>query len=389
MTIATDFMQPVLQNQEYNQREATLPAELAQKAASTRYTTALADRVETETAGERAVAAAMKAASGVPAQMGGSGSVADQLRGMAKLYTDAGMPSKAAEFLGKASQAEAHEATARAAAFREAAAKVKLKGDQFKMASNLLSGVTDEKSWNEANRLFQEQTGSESPFKNMPYDKPIVDTLKNASMSAYQKEQMKLKEAEFKERLVDDADKRQHRAASTGIALERLRVTQQREKRLEKAGGKDIGAPGKAEVQAADKLLGDTGLEGDERDAAAFSIASEAKVLRRKNPGISADEALRQAAITAKTNGSITPGEKNLFSKNVPTKFAAPVSMPASGKKADLVEGQLYKQGDKVARWTKGGWELVKGTPAKAAAPSGGGGGGGSDGEDPDGEDDE
>jgi hypothetical protein len=177
------------------------------------------------------------------------------------------------------------------------------------------------------------------------------------------------------------------RATKDNIALERLRVTQQREQRMAKTGGKDIGAPGKAEVGAADKLLGDTGLEGDERDAAAFSIASEARVLRRKNPGISADEALRQAALSARQNGSIVPGQKNLWRKNVPAKFSPPQPLPSGGAEA-LVKGQVYADGKgNVAEWDGKGWTnkrkagaAGKASATKTSAPT--------DGEDPEGDDD-
>jgi hypothetical protein len=385
--IGQEFMAPILQDQTYRQNERTLPVELAQKAANTRYTTALADRVESETAAEKKVAAMMAQQAGMPPGAGGAGSISDLLLGQSDMWAKAGSPVKAAALAQQAAQARAHEATARAAQVREAAAKVKMQGDQFKRATELLSGVKDQESWQNANTLFEKETGQESPFKSIPYDPDTVKALQGAAMTAYQKAQVELRGKAVQATITNVASEIKSRAVRDGVALERLRVSQQREQRLSKAGGKDIGAPGKAEVSAADKLIGDTGLEGDERDAAAFSIASEAKMLRRKNSALSADEALRQAALTAKMNGSITPGQHNYLSPNVPAKFNAPVSLPTSGKKSDLVPGQLYKQGDKTARWTKDGWQLVGKSAPKAEAPSGGGGS--SDGEDPEGDDNE
>jgi len=387
--LGQEFMAPILQDQTYRQNEQDQPVELAQKAASTRYTTALADRVEMETAAEKRVAATLSQYGGMAPQGGGTGSISSQLLGMSSMYAQAGQPTKAAALAQQAAQAQAHEATARAAAVREAAAKVKMQGEQFKMAAELLGGVKDQESWQNANRLFEEQTGQESPFKNIPYDPKVVETLKDASMTAYQKQVLDLREKSVKATITNVASEIQSRAVRDNVALERLRVSQQREQRIAKAGGKDIGAPGKAEVSAADKLLGDTGLEGDDRDQAAFSIASEARVLRRKNPALSADEALRQAALNARTNGSITPGVKHLLSRNEPAKFNAPVSLPTSGKKSDLVIGQLYKQGDKTAKWTKDGWVMVGKSGAGAPPPPAPKGGGPTDGEDPDGEDDD
>lgn len=389
MSGATEFMAPILQDQTYRQNEATLPAELAQKAASTRYTAALADRVETESAGEKKVAAQLAQAAGVPAQAGGNGSISEQLSGMSSMYAKAGLPNKAAEYAEKASQAAAHEATARAAIVREAAAKTKLQGEQFKQASTLLSEVTDQASWEQANALFAQQTGQDSPFKAIPYDPKIVKMLQDVSMNAYQKQMVQLRATAVGAQVANIKSSIESRGVRDGVALERLRVTQQREGRLAKAGGKDIGAPGKPEVAAADKLIGDTGLEGDERDAAAFSIASDAKVLRRKNPGLSADEALRQAALTAKTNGSISPGAQHLLSRNEPAKFSPPQPLPAHGDPSKLVKGQRYADGKgNVATWDGKGWTAkgkVGGSPAAKAAPAAGP----DDGEDPEGDDNE
>lgn len=386
--VASEFMQPILQDQAYRQAEQLQPVEIAQKVASTRYTSALADRVEQGAAADKSVAAQMAQMAGAGPQQGGTGSVSERLNAMSEMYAKAGLPTKAAALAQQASQAAAHEATASAAAVRSAAQKVKLQGDQFKMASNLLANVSDAQGWANANALFEQQTGQESPFKAIPYDPKVVKMLQDASLSAYQKSQLALRGEAVKATVANVKSEIESRATRDGVALERLRVTQQREDRLAKNGGKDIGSPGKPEVAAASKLLGDTGLEGDELDAAAFSIASEAKVLRRKNPGISADEALRQAALTARTNGSITPGQHHILSRNDPAKFSAPVSLPASGKKADLVDGQLYKSPDgKTAVWDKkaGTWKAPAGKSTSVAPSTGGG----SDGEDPNGEDDE
>lgn len=361
MPIGTDFMAPVLQNQEYNQREATLPAELAQKAASTRYTAALADRVEQESAADKNVAAQMAQSFGVSAQAGGKGSASEQLSGLSEMYAKAGQPSKAALYAQQAAQAQAHEANVSANAFREAASKTKLQGEQFKMAQGLLGGVKDAETWQDANAMFEKQTGQPSPFKNIPYDPKVVKLLQDASTTAYQKQQLALREEAVRTAAANVKSEVESRSARDGVALERLRVSQQREQRLAKAGGKDIGAPSKVETTAADKLLGDSGLEGDERDAAAFSIASEARVIRRKNPGVSADEALRQAALTAKQNGSIVPGSPSKLpfglGKPEAAKFSPPQDLPKMGGAESLVKGQVYADGKgNVAEWDGKDW---------------------------------
>lgn len=387
MPIGTEFMAPVLQNQEYNQKEATLPAELAQKAASTRYTAALADRVETESAADKNVAAQMSQAFGVSPQAGGNGSASERLNSMSEMYAKAGQPSKAALYAQQAAQAQAHEATVSREQFQSAAAKAKLSGEQTKTAMTLLGGVHDADSWQQANALYEQQSGQPSPFKDLPYDPKVVKLLQDASTTSYQKQQLALRDESLKLQAANIKSEIGSRATRDSVALERLRVMQQRADRLAKTGGKDIGSPSKVETAAADKLLGDTGLEGDERDAAAFSIASEARVLRRKNPGISAGEALRQAALTAKSNGSILPEQKNLLSRNVPAKFSPPQALPKGGMES-LVKGQAYADGKgNVAEWDGKGWTNKRkaGTSAGKSAPAPVGA---SDGEDPEGDDD-
>ncbi len=93
--------------------------------------------------------------------------------------------------------------------------------------------------------------------------------------------------------------------------------------------------------------------------------------MRQKNPGISADEALRQSLLAAKQQGAFKPGVTVPWYKagtSTPASFKPPMALPASGKTEDLVTGQEYKKGNRSMVWNGKGWEA----PSKAAAPAGG-----------------
>lgn len=364
--LGASFMTPVLQNQQYAQSQQMAPAELAQKAAAARYTGAMADRLQMETEGEKRVAAALAA------QRAGQGSgeignapssISDLLHTYSNIYAAAGLPTKAAEFAEKASQASAHEATARAGLMRAKLQDFQLQKGQIEQVTKLLNGVHSAEDWKAANAAFGQQFGQRSPFADTEYDPELVKLLQAQSLSAYQQQVLDLKKTAVAIARADKESAMASRAVRDNIAAERLRVSQQREARLTKSGGKDTGAPGKVELEAARNLIGDT-LDGDAKDSAAFSIASEAKVLRRKNPGLSADDAMRQALLTAQQSGNFVPGEKSripFFGKDSPAKFVTPQDLPKSGKQADLVVGNHYRGPDgKVYEWTKAKqWKAV------------------------------
>jgi hypothetical protein len=305
----------------------------------------MADRLEMETAGDKKVAAMMAQAAGSGPQTGGAGSISERLLGLSDMYAKAGSPTKAAEYAQHAAQAQSHEATARAAEVRQKLQAFQLQDTQIGMVTKLLGGVQDEASWKDANNAYEKETGQRSPLADVPYDPKVVKLLQDSTETAYQRQQLAIRETALKATLADTASKISSRATRDNVAIERLRVSQQRDLREAKAGGKDVGAPGKAEVEAADRLLGDSGLKWNDRDSAAFSIAAEAKSLRRKNPGISADEAIRQAHLSAKQAGDIVPGEPSripFIGKPGASKFVTPQPLPESRDPKDLVAGNHY-----------------------------------------------
>lgn len=372
--LGTSFMAPLLADQQYQQNQKLMPVELAQKAASTRYTGALADHLETENAADKKVAAfmAQQAASGGGAP-GQPQSVSQRLLGLSDLYSQAGQPTKAAQYAQWASSAAAHESTASAAQVRQKFEEFQMNAGMIDKAVKLFGGVKDATSWDEMNAAVEKETGKPSPFANTPYDPKLVDLLKGQATTEFQKQELSLRRAANEARLADIKSAMSHRTTQDGISSERLRISQQRETRLAKGGGKDVGSPSKVEVEAAARLIGPD-LEGDEKDTAAFTVAANAKAIRVKNKGMSSDDALRQALLQAKQSGDFVPFVQNRWSKNTPGKFVVPQPIPP--KDSDKVVGQHYTDGKTVYEWTgdkKAPWKRVGAGKAQPTVSSGGG----------------
>lgn len=371
MDLGMAFMNPLTAIQQYGQREQAFPAELAGKQAQTRLATAEAERMEMQTAADRKAADLMnRALGGMQAPGEGqpaSQSISDQLYQQAQIWTMAGDPTKANQLLNMASQAKAREQQSRSQQVLAALRQADMGQKQLKSISSLLEGVKDQESWDSANRAYEQATGQPSPLANTPYDPELVSTLREGAMTEYQRQQLRARQSEIGLRAENLKDEMRHRGVMEGIAAENTRVRQQQAALRAKTGGKDIGEPAKAAVDQAYDLLADANLGGD-RQPAAYSIASDAKALQRRNPALSSDDAIRQVLAQRKSDGSLKPGAKGWLS-STPGKFSKALPLPA--KASDLVAGQSYtnpKTG-KAFVWTGKGWEQPVGTaPASGSS---------------------
>jgi hypothetical protein len=148
-----------------------------------------------------------------------------------------------------------------------------------------------------------------------------------------------------------------------------------------KVGGSDVGSPSNNEVKAASRILPD-GLSDTEAASAAFDIASQARALRKSNPGMSADDAMRQALAAKKddfvtTNNpgfieNLTGGYSKLGS-STSTKYAPAIPVPTS--KSKLVDGVRYRDSSgatavwnaKTGKFQKTGAAPTKSVPSRSA----------------------
>lgn len=258
---------------------------------------------------------------------------------------------------------------------------------QLGMAERLLGGVTDRASWESANRMFEQLTGSPSPFAQIPYDPATISQLRQETLTL--KDQLDL---HIKQQNADTRSAQAEGAASFREFRKRnmeqnTRIRQQQADRQAKAAGSraDVGAPTKGELDRAADMIGKTysNLPDSEVNDAAYAVASRARAIRKTNPGVDADEAFQRAL--AESSQEFTTLQENYkiggmelpFGSTTRTHFRAPASQGKTAaaplaqippNPADRKVGSYYSHGGKTYQWQKGGWKQVA-----AAAPAGGG----------------
>jgi hypothetical protein len=391
MDLGMSFLAPIAADQKMEladaqeaREKALAPAKLAHAIATTRMLNAESGAMEQKQEVDRKVAAALAVQAAGPgaAVTGADGKpapVSAQIMNMAKLLADAGDPIRALPLLAQASTAQSHEAQQTAAAQlatqRAAAAQMKV----GELLSNLAGGITDQESWDAANKAVKLQTGQDSPLAGLPYNPRIVEALQNAGMKIKDQIAVDLNERKLEsvQELRDDTVR--HRRVLESVAGARLRTYQAKAAADKKVGGKDVGSPTGPEIKAATNLLGDL-VDAKDMPTAAFDVAAQARSLRKANPGMSADDALRQAIDSKRQAGdfevTVTP-PKQLFNFDIPgtgstsKKYEVKaIPLPASKKAADLKPNQAYRNSSgQVMIWSGKGWLKPSG-PAGKAAPS-------------------
>lgn len=283
-------------------------------------------------------------------------SMADQLDALAEHAASAGLITKAQELSKNAALIRSRDARALAS---DATAK-KTGIDSVRLQSELIgrsfTGVEDQAAFDAANRFYAFNTGQPSPYEGMTYSPELVARIRDNALSV--KDQADIAERARRNRdrsAYEGARLKQHNAALNLRDAQRA-IAAARERRLAKAGGgKDISGPAANEIGQVKKFITKDfpGLEAADLNEAAYTIASDARVLRRQNRALSADEALRRAYIMAQQGGEFENvskgiagyGRKDVF-KGGGRSSAAPAQLPPDPAKA--VKGKFYINGTGV-----------------------------------------
>lgn len=300
--------------------------------------------------------------------------LASVLDRVAQTAAGAGMVEEAASLASKSALIRSRQART-----MDSAAAAKLKGVQTvrqnaQMMGSLMNDVVDQESWDRAHALYQFQTGRPSPYAGVPYSPDLAQQIHSSAMSAAEAARIE------EQRLARD-NLEAHRKARRGqidtqnnIRERRLQLERQREERLGKSGaGKSVTSPAAKEIEQAGRLIKKdypTLTPADSNDAA-YSIAAEARALRRANPALDASTAIQQAISKAVADGDFRVQPKTAAGIDIPgTKTAvylgrgksvnAPAKIP--GDKKDLVANRYYVNAQgQVAQWTGKGFKI---TPA-------------------------
>lgn len=385
MDLGMSFLAPIRQQQIIDQQEKLAPVELAQKAGQVRLQAAQTSEIEQKVEGEKRASALMAQAVGsglVPSD--GDATISEKLMRMASINVAAGRVTEAGKLMGHAATAAASEAEARARLVQQGINLFKSSEERAKAFSESLANVEDQASLDLANAVWQQQYGQPSPLAGKAYDPEIVEQMRLAAISTKDQAELAGKTAE---RMSKDANRKsliQNRQANLEINEQMLRLAKEKAAKDRKIAGKDVGSPTTAESAAAERLIQAAGLaEGVELETAAFDVAAQARALRKGNPGMTMDDALRQALATKQAAGEFTPGDpgKIFGIGKVAPKYNPALPLPKSGKRTDLVAGKVYRDETGATRkWTGTGWEAK--APAKAAPTSGADDGGADDGTD-------
>ena len=296
-------------------------------------------------------------------------SIADQLDIIAKNAAGAGLITKAQELAKSSALIRSREAVQGKAVADQNLARLKMVRERAELQSQLLGGVTDEESWQNANALYEFQTGQKSPYAQVPYSPELVERLNAAAMTA--KERAELAEREQVRKNTEAYRKSRLRQIDTQNDLRKKQqeLAKEREKRLAKAGGgKAVVSPGKSELDQAARLVKKdySGLPAADLNDAAFTIASEARALRKANPALDANTALQQAFNNAVQAGDFQVVQKGIAGYGRKETFSgrgkSPVApAPIPPKKEDLKSGRFYvnPQGQ-VAKWTGKGFVVER-----------------------------
>jgi len=280
-------------------------SEIELRGAHQRYYGAGAQKLEAEAKEQQGMAELMqRQAAGMPTE--GSVSIADRMDSLARAAMDAGLVTRSQELAKNASLVRQREASALTSGTTAALNQVKLVRDRAELTGQIFGGATDETTWAQTHRLWEFQTGQPSPYANQPYSSELVERINATALSTKERADAEASRL-TREGLAGFRTARlaQHDTENR-IREARLALARAREARLAKAGGgRTVSSPGTSEVDQARRLIGRdyTNLEAADLGDAAYSVAAEARALRRSNPALDANVALQQAYNNARAAG--------------------------------------------------------------------------------------
>ncbi len=302
-------------------------------------------------------------------------SPAETFSQLADLAAKSGLATKAEALSKTAAYLRAREAQTNSAMITARLNSIKAIREQARLTGQAFGGVTDQQSFDDANALYEFQTGQPSPYKGVPYSPELIDTINSQAMSA-------------KER-ADEEEKRLTRQGLTDYRgsrlaqideqnrLRRLRMqlAQQREERLAKAGGgKGVASPTSSEIGQARGLIKREfpNLPSEDLRDSAFDLASEAKALRRANPALDASTAIAQAYSAARQRGDFAHVRSGVMGVGAKDAYASgkssanPLSLPMTEEKGStrvntgaLKVGHFYiSPTGVIGQWTGKGFKV-------------------------------
>lgn len=350
------------QNQLTQAKTQETLGDVAMQPAKRRLIEAQAGKLEHDAQFEKLMAQSLGTLGGQPG--GKPMSMADSFDNLARIAVGSGFVTKAEDLAKTSALLRTREAAQLKSNVDTKLGALKVVRDNAELTSQLLGGVNDPESWARANALYTFQTGQPSPFSNMTYSPELVERLNQAALSAKERADLEEKKltrtatAEYRRSRLDQINEQ------NDLRRQRIEQAAAREERLAKGGGgKGVSAPAKSETDQAVRLIKKDfdGLEAADMNDAAFSIASDARALRRSNPALNPAMALQQAYAAAKEAGDFAVLPRKALGMDVPGTSkpvyqgrgkTATLPAPVPTDKGVLAKGKFYiNPAGAVAQW--------------------------------------
>lgn len=372
-------------------------AKLAQMSAATQHQQALTRLNDTQastmlrkqTNEDRLMEALGKTGQGPQGAAGGAAglSLAEQMEAQlqgvvrqAGVYSAVGQTETAAKILQQAGSATSAVAAARAAEARQKGSALDTEIKKLRLVQERLTGVNGPQSHAEALLALQADplmAGEEIPPALRQYNPAALKAFLSGSPAEIRKRELRLKIEDEARKQGDSESLRSLRKAQKEVAVKRADAYVARTERTAKAGPISVGTPSRGELDAVRGSLRQLGikLETDVADAAAQTLAEQARKLWKNNYGYTPDMARARVIQEAVDRGEL---QVNSWSKDTytpkPGSVSRPVPLPGSTDK--LTKGQYYQApSGAVAKWLGDRWEKVAGPAGvpQTTAPLGGG----------------
>ena len=228
------------------------------------------------------------------------------LTGAERIFSDAeklrnlGMPEEAGKLISEGALTASREAATKSAQSKERIDALKGADDVFSSIATFYDGVTDQASFDKANAIVTATTGMPSPLMGQQYSPRLIQQLKQSQMTARQRALLPYEVQKAQNQVDSIRSLMDYRKARLDQYERALALRTEKQDRDSKAGGpnaKDIGSPTETEVVQSGGLIRQAYPDLPREDLAHYSylIASEARRIRKQNPGISAEEANQQA----------------------------------------------------------------------------------------------
>jgi len=309
--------------------------------------------------------------------------VLQQMSRAASIYASVGRFDEAGKLIKDATQAQQNLAGAKASGALEATRELKANVDRMRLLQERLATVTSPQRHAEVlTQLMADPIiGSQIPAWLKTYNPAAIRGFVAGSPAQIAQAELAIKNADAARKQGDSQSLRNLRQVSAEVKKRLATVAEERNERLGKTGGgKDsgVGMPSSSEVQAMRQELKAAGYAADADTAGlqAQTLAEEARLLVKRNPGLTPSEARARVVAESQARGELTEG---FFSggqfKGQVGSLSKPIAHSVVKSAADLKIGSYYRDDDgSIKKFTGKGFEVVgpaAKVPVERALPAG------------------